>query len=121
MALIDNGSNRRWADTALGEGRLPAASWSWQRSPTSLAEWKGPVWPPKRWRTSRGKVLRLGPELFAFAPCAERVWALGDDPTLCDAWYVVVAEASGSPLMTLDRRLVRASGLACDTVISSSD
>ena len=51
-----------------------------------------------------------------FAPHAERVWALRHNLTAYDAWYVAVAEALDCPLATLDRRLSRASGPACEVL-----
>ncbi len=45
-------------------------------------------------------------ELFPFTPFAERIWALRSNLTCCDAWYV----ALGCPLITLDRKLGRATG-----------
>ena len=49
-------------------------------------------------------------------PHAERVWALRHNLTAYDAWYVAVAEALDCPLATLDRRLSRASGPACEVL-----
>ena len=62
-------------------------------------------------------LLRLDLELFPFAPYAERVWALRGNLTCYDAWYVAVAEALDCPLMTLDRRLGRASGPTCEIAV----
>ncbi len=55
-------------------------------------------------------------ELFPFAPFAERVWALRENLTSYDAWYVALAEALDCPLVTLDRRLSRASGPVCEII-----
>ena len=62
-------------------------------------------------------LLRLDMETFPFAPFAERVWALRSSLTSYDAWYVALAEALGCPLATLDRRLSRAGGSACEFVV----
>ena len=51
--------------------------------------------------------LRLDVE---FLPFAERIWALRGNLISYDAWYVALAEALDCPLVTLDRRLGRASG-----------
>ncbi len=45
---------------------------------------------------------------------AERIWALRFTVTSYDAWYVAVAEAVNLPLATLDERLSRAEGPACE-------
>ena len=55
-------------------------------------------------------------ELFPFAPFAERVWALRENLTSYDAWYVALAEALDCPLVTLDRRLSRANGPICEII-----
>lgn len=55
-------------------------------------------------------------ELFPFAPFAGRIWALRENLTSYDAWYVALAEALDCPLATLDRKLSRASGPRCDVL-----
>ncbi len=50
---------------------------------------------------------------FPFEAVAERVWDLRGSVTAYDAWYVAVAEGLDVPLITLDLRLVRAAGAAC--------
>ena len=62
-------------------------------------------------------LMRLDLELCPFAPYAERVWALRGNLTCYDAWYVALAEALDCPLMTLDRRLGRASGPTCEITV----
>ena len=62
-------------------------------------------------------LLRLDLELVPFAPYAERIWALRGHLTSYDAWYVALAEALDCPLMTLDRRLSRASGPTCEITV----
>ncbi len=55
----------------------------------------------------------LAVDLVPFAPFADRVWALRNNLTAYDAWYVAVAEAFELPLATLDRRLAAAPGPTC--------
>jgi predicted nucleic acid-binding protein len=45
-------------------------------------------------------------------PLLGRVWALRDNLTAYDAVYVALAEALGTTLVTCDRRLARAPGMA---------
>ncbi len=59
-------------------------------------------------------------ELFPFAPFADRIWALRENLTSYDAWYVALAEALECPLATLDRRLSRAAGLRCEVLAPHS-
>lgn len=65
---------------------------------------------------SHRDMLRMDIALFSFAPYAERVWALRANVTSYDAWYVALAEALDYPIVTLDRRLSRATGPMCDFV-----
>ena len=55
-------------------------------------------------------------ELFPFVPLAERIWALRGNLTIYDAWCVALAEALDCPLATLDRKLSRAQGPACEVI-----
>lgn len=61
-------------------------------------------------------LMQLRLELFSFEPFAQRAWELRHSITSYDAWYVAVAEALDSPLATLDERLARAKGPACEFV-----
>ena len=70
--------------------------------------------------SAQGDLLQLPIELFPFAPFAERVWELRPSVTSYDAWYVALAEALGFPLATLDERLTRSSGPACDFLTPAS-
>lgn len=46
-----------------------------------------------------------------------RAWALRENVSFYDALYVALAEAVGEPLVTLDRRLAGASGVAADVIV----
>lgn len=46
--------------------------------------------------------------LDATGPRARRIWALRDRMSAYDAAYAAAAEAFGVPLLTVDRRLLRA-------------
>ena len=55
-------------------------------------------------------------ELYSYAPFSGRVWELRHNLTCYDAWYVAIAEALTCPLLTLDRRLARATGPTCPII-----
>jgi len=57
--------------------------------------------------------------LVPYEALADRVWALRNNLTPHDAWYVAIAENMGVPLATLDRRLSRSSGPRCDFLTPS--
>ncbi len=52
-------------------------------------------------------------ELWPYEVLARRVWELRRNASTYDAAYIALAEAIGAPLVTLDRRLLRAPGIAC--------
>lgn len=66
-------------------------------------------------------LLDLGIELYPFRPFAERVWELRSNLTAYDAWYVALAEVLDWPLLTLDRRLSRATGPRCEIIVPPAD
>ena len=58
-------------------------------------------------------LIDLPMDLFPYEPLAQRVWQLRRNLTSYDAAYVALAEALDAPLITLDRRLSEAPGIAC--------
>lgn len=52
-------------------------------------------------------------DLHAFGPHRERVWALRDNATAYDAWYIALAERLGVPLVTTDEKLAEVIGIRC--------
>jgi predicted nucleic acid-binding protein len=62
-------------------------------------------------------LLRLRVHLFAYEPLAPRVWNLRNNYTPYDAAYVALAEATGSRLATLDKRMAAATGAKCSFLI----
>ena len=59
-------------------------------------------------------LMDLRVDLFPYEPFADRVWELRRNLTCYDAWYVALAEELGVPLITLHRRIARASGPRCE-------
>ncbi len=58
-------------------------------------------------------LLDLRVHLWPYVALAARAWALRGNVTIYDASYVALAELLDSPLITLDHRLAKASGVAC--------
>ena len=116
-ALVDSGHEGVWAESALAEGSLAGPE-------LVLAEVSNIFRRLERIRelsrleanSAQRDLLRLDLDLFPFAPFADRVWALRRNLTSYDAWYVALAEALDCPLVTLDRRLSRASGPVCEII-----
>jgi predicted nucleic acid-binding protein len=114
-ALVDDGPCGQWAEGIISAGSLHAPELVQVEVANTLR------------RLERAKditaaeanaayedLLQLNLELFSFDPFAERIWELRHNLTSYDAWYVAVAEALDLPLATLDERLAKAKGIACD-------
>lgn len=50
-----------------------------------------------------------------------RVWQLRENVRTTDAYYVALAEALDVPLVTLDGRLARASGVTCQVIVPGDE
>ena len=116
-ALVDTGSAGTWAEAALGERSLAAPELLPAEASNVLRrlERAGDISTLEATSAHRD-LQRLDVELFPFAPCADRVWALRNNVTSYDAWYVALAELLDCPLVTLDRRIGRAAGPKCEIV-----
>ena len=113
-ALVDGGREGTWAAEQLASGPLAAP----HHMPVEVAS-------VLRRAVRHGEISQdaaalalqdlrdLRITLFPFAPFARRVWALRDNVSAYDAWYVALAEALDIPLVTLDVRLGRAPGCRC--------
>jgi predicted nucleic acid-binding protein len=66
-------------------------------------------------------LLNLPVERFAYAFVARRAWELRHTLTMFDAAYVALAELLEAPLVTLDRRLLSATGPRCQIVAYPGD
>ena len=113
-ALLDGGSDGTWARAHLAGERLAAPSHLHVEVSSVLrrAVLAGAVARESAALAHRDLV-DLAVTVFAFEPLADRVWELHPTVTAYDAAYVALAEALDAPLMTLDRRLSRATGPAC--------
>ena len=60
------------------------------------------AWPGERW---------------SHRPLLDRAWELRDNVRSYDALYVALAEALDATLLTLDKRLVRATGTRCRVMV----
>ncbi len=116
-ALVDSGRNGRWAESRVASDTLAGPELALAEVSNSLRrmELTGQITSIDAARAQRD-LLRLPLELFPFGPFADRVWALRSTLTSYDAWYVALAEALDCPLLTLDRRLARATGPACQVI-----
>lgn len=117
-ALIDAGPTGRWAEQHLADGPPTAPHLCLVEAANLLrrAQLAGAI-DPSHAAAAHQDLLRLPWQLFPYAPFGARVWELRHSVAAYDAWYVAVAEALGSAVATLDRRLIGASGPRCAFVI----
>lgn len=64
--------------------------------------------------------VRLGVDLYAYEPVADRVWELRAALSPYDGWYVALAETLDVPLATLDQRLARSHAPGCAVLTPSA-
>lgn len=114
-ALVDSGREGDWAEEIAASGPVLAPELILVETANTLRrlESSGAISRLEANSAFRD-LMRLELDLLPFAPFAERVWELRGNLTSYDAWYVAVAEAFEYPLATLDRRLTRAAGPACE-------
>lgn len=118
-ALVDSGTDGRWAETLLTSDSLAAPHLLTAEAANILrrSALAGAI-SAEQAALAHADLLDLRVELFPYAPFAARIWELRENVTCYDAWYVAVAEAFNAPLATLDARLAKASGPHCRFMVS---
>lgn len=113
-ALVDIGPDGVWAEDILARGPVHAPELARAEATNILRrlERAKHITTPEA-NAAHEDLMQLEMETFPFDLFADRIWELRHNVTSYDAWYVAVAEALKLPLATLDRRLSRARGLAC--------
>ena len=116
--LVDSGREGKWAESAVAEGSLAGPELALAEASNILRrlEQAGKISRLEA-NSAHRDLLRLDLELFPFAPFADRIWALRNNLTSYDAWYVALAEVLDCPLVTIDRKLSRASGPRCEILV----
>ena len=117
-ALVDTGGDGAWAEAALAERSLVGPELLPAEVSNVLRRLERATRiSPLEAASAHRDLLRIDVDLFPFAACADRVWALRGSLTSYDAWYVALAELIECPLLTLDRRIGRAAGPRCRIVM----
>ncbi len=121
-ALVDAGPEGRWARSILARGTLAGPELLLAEATNVLRrlEQAGQI-PEFQAAVAQRDVMRLNVETFPYTPFAARVWELRRNLTAYDGWYVALAEALDCPLATLDRRLARSSGPACEIIVPAGE
>ena len=113
-ALVDFRDDGIWARAEIANGGLAGPEYVLVETANVLRRYE------LSRRISHAEAAAAFRELLRYEielhPFATRVWELRTTLTCYDAWYVALAEALNCPLVTLDRRLSRASGPNCEFV-----
>jgi predicted nucleic acid-binding protein len=118
-ALVDSGTDGRWAEGLLTSDSLAAPHLLLAEAANILRRSvvSGTI-SAEQASLAHADLLDLRVELFPYPPFASRIWALRQNVTCYDAWYVAIAETLGAPLATLDARLAKAPGPRCRFMVS---
>lgn len=120
-ALVDSGPEGRWAEAIIERESTVAPELVLVETANVLRRLERAKQITSLEATSAHRdALRLDLVLFPYEPFAARIWALRENLTSYDAWYVALAEALACPLATLDVRLSRASGSTCEIITPSA-
>jgi len=116
-ALIDTGSEGRWAESLIVSEAIVAPELAMVETTNILRRLElAKVVSSLEAKLAHRDLVRLDIQLFPFSPFAGRIWALRNNMTSYDAWYVALAEALDCSLATLDQKLTRATGSECTFV-----
>ena len=113
-ALLDAGDAGRWAESLIASDAIAAPELAMVETTNILRRLERANETSSFEATlAQRNLMSLDIQLFPFSPFADRIWALRNNITSYDAWYVALAEALDCPLATLDQKLSRANGAKC--------
>jgi predicted nucleic acid-binding protein len=112
--LLDSGTDGQWVCAFLGDAELGAPTLLGYETANIIRrhELAGLISPDQA-AQAHADLLDLAIEHWPHELLARRAWELRQNLSLYDASYVALAELTGAPLATLDRRIRRAPGLRC--------
>ncbi len=113
-ALVDTGSDGTWAESLIASETLVAPELAMVEATNILRRLElAHELSSLESGLAHNDLMRLDIQLFPFHPFAGRIWALRNNITSYDAWYVALAEALDCSLATLDLKLKKANGIKC--------
>lgn len=113
-ALLVEGAVGEWAAHAVADADLAAPSLAAFEAANIIRRHAAAgIVHPRIAESAHRDLALLTVEYWPYDSVAARCWELRQNLTIYDAAYVAVAEATGSPLYTLDQQLVSATGPAC--------
>ncbi|MGH9157572.1 MAG: type II toxin-antitoxin system VapC family toxin [Acidimicrobiales bacterium] len=119
--LVDGGPSGQWATSTLANADLLAPHLALFEAANifrrhQLAE----LITPDQAAQAHVDLLDLPIDLWPYSLLAPRAWQLRNNLSVYDGSYVALAEMTGTGLATLDARIARAPGIACDVVLPPS-
>ena len=116
--LLDAGSDGQWvAETLTGTALIAPSLVMFECSNIIRRHTIAGLISADQGAQAHADLLDLAIEQWPFELVGTRVWELRKNLSSYDASYAAVAEMSGAPLVTLDRRISRAPGLRCTVLI----
>lgn len=113
-ALLDAGENGQWvADQLSGAELFAPALLPFECANIIRRHELGGLISADQAVQAHADLVDLPVEFWPYEAVAPRAWELRNNVTIYDAAYIALAETLGAPLVTLDRRLQRAPGIAC--------
>ena len=110
--LVDSGREGKWSEDVVAERSLAGPELALAEASNILRRLEQARKISRLEANSAHRdLLRLDLELFPFAPFAR------NNLSSYDAWYVALAEVLNCPLVTIDRKLSRASGPRCEILV----
>lgn len=112
--LLDSGPDGEWLTRRLGAADLFAPTLlPFECSNVIRRHEIGGLISSDQAAQAHADLLELPIGLVPYESLAQRVWQLRWNLTSYDGAYVALAEALDAPLITMDRRLAEAPGIAC--------
>ncbi|WP_407689773.1 type II toxin-antitoxin system VapC family toxin [Mycobacterium sp. HUMS_1102779] len=112
--LLDSGSDGRWATAQLADADLVApAVFPFECGNVIRRAELAAAIGAEQAAQAHADLLDLPVDLWPYELLATRVWELRANLSWYDTTYVALAELLAAPLVTLDRRIAQAPGIAC--------
>ena len=116
--LLDSGGDGQWATGRLADAELFAPTLlPYECANVIRRAERGGVIGADQAAQAHADLLDLPIEFWPYDVLATRAWELRANLSSYDAAYVALAETITAPLVTLDRRILRAPGITCSVSI----
>ena len=116
--LLDSGPDGSWVAGAVAEARLAAPALAgWETSNIIRRHELAGIIGSDQAAQAHADLLDLAIEFWPYELLASRAWNHRQNLSVYDASYVALAELLQTALVTLDRRIAGAPGLACSVLM----